>query len=312
MVTRRSGAADGCQTPFAGSSCAALAAFEEFGRQTDRSGGEGVEVRGALCAPEGATTEAEPARCCRVRQRSLCRVPRSSFYDRPMALDPAVATELRASIDAALSGGESSGRRPSSTATTRRSGRASAPRRCARSTVPTLLETLHNTSNVSSLVYWLEFKNDDEMPAIFGSIAGGSALKFGLYRRRETGAWMTGHPSAQREALDRRSRDDGAPKHRDQLVAGAQFSMRSRPTPTASPTAPCRRAMEQRRAQRRGARCGGTSTSACSRRRCSTTTTRRSTSGSTSSRCSWRPRRARVGTWPPRASWRRRASSASR
>jgi len=85
---------------------------------------------------------------------------------------------------------------------------------------PTLLETLHNTSNLASLVYWLEFKNDAEMPAIFGSIAGGSALKFGLYRRRETGAWMTGHPTAQREL----SIDEAvtmARKHRDQLVAGA-------------------------------------------------------------------------------------------
>ena len=57
-----------------------------------------------------------------------------------------------------------------------------------------LLEKMHDHSSVNrdSLVYWLEFKDDDEMPAIFGSIAGGSALKFGIYKRKENGIWMTG------------------------------------------------------------------------------------------------------------------------
>jgi 5-methylcytosine-specific restriction enzyme B len=39
----------------------------------------------------------------------------------------------------------------------------------------TLLDTMHGRGNKESLLYWLEFKNDDEFPAIFGSIAGGSA-----------------------------------------------------------------------------------------------------------------------------------------
>jgi 5-methylcytosine-specific restriction enzyme B len=52
---------------------------------------------------------------------------------------------------------------------------------------------MHAHGNRDSLVIWLEFKNDEEFPAIFGSIAGGSALKFGIYRSKETGAWMTGH-----------------------------------------------------------------------------------------------------------------------
>jgi 5-methylcytosine-specific restriction protein B len=50
-----------------------------------------------------------------------------------------------------------------------------------------LLETMHGLGHKNSLIYWLEFKNDDEFPARFGSIAGGSALKFGIYRRKETG-----------------------------------------------------------------------------------------------------------------------------
>jgi 5-methylcytosine-specific restriction protein B len=84
----------------------------------------------------------------------------------------------------------------------------------------TLLETLHDQGNRDSLVYWLEFKNDDEFPAIFGSIAGGSALKFGIYRRRETGAWMTGSPRNQRE-LSTGEAIQIARQHRDQLVSGA-------------------------------------------------------------------------------------------
>jgi hypothetical protein len=52
---------------------------------------------------------------------------------------------------------------------------------------PALLQVMHAHGNRESLVYWLEFKNDDEFPGqMFGSIAGGSAHKFGLFRRRET------------------------------------------------------------------------------------------------------------------------------
>src|SRR5436853_6841399 len=59
-----------------------------------------------------------------------------------------------------------------------------------------LLETMHSHGNKDSLVYWLEFKDDEEFPSPkFGSIAGGSAFKFGLFRRRETGIWTTGTPS---------------------------------------------------------------------------------------------------------------------
>jgi len=84
-----------------------------------------------------------------------------------------------------------------------------------------LLEGLHLTSNKDSLVYWLEYKNDDEMRASFGSIAGGSALKFGLYRRKETGKWMTGTATEQMEL----SLEDAiamARRNRDQLIAAAE------------------------------------------------------------------------------------------
>ncbi len=86
-----------------------------------------------------------------------------------------------------------------------------------------LLTTMHEHGNRDSLVYWLEFKNDDEFPTLdFGSIAGGSALKFGIYRRAETGAWMTGHPSGQQElSLDKAV--EVARRHREQLLAGVEL-----------------------------------------------------------------------------------------
>ncbi|MFB3909354.1 MAG: hypothetical protein ACE15D_13225 [Candidatus Eisenbacteria bacterium] len=63
-----------------------------------------------------------------------------------------------------------------------------------------LLETMHDNLNRDSLVYWLEFKNGDEFPArSFRGIAGGSALEFGIYGRRKSGAWMTGSPQKQEE-----------------------------------------------------------------------------------------------------------------
>ncbi len=85
-----------------------------------------------------------------------------------------------------------------------------------------LLMTIHGRPGNDSLVYWLEFKNDEEFPAIFGSIAGGSALKFGIYRRKETGAWMTGSPQRQRE-LSLAEATQYARNHLDQLLKGAEL-----------------------------------------------------------------------------------------
>jgi 5-methylcytosine-specific restriction protein B len=59
-----------------------------------------------------------------------------------------------------------------------------------------LLNAMHAHGNKESLVYWLEFKNDDEFSGpSFGSIAGGSAHKFGLFRRKETNQWVVGSPT---------------------------------------------------------------------------------------------------------------------
>jgi 5-methylcytosine-specific restriction enzyme B len=84
-----------------------------------------------------------------------------------------------------------------------------------------LLERMHGNGR-DGLIYWLEFKNDDEFPANFGSIAGGSALKYGLYRRAETGAWTTGTPLDQRE-IPVQEAVGIANNHRAQLLAASEL-----------------------------------------------------------------------------------------
>jgi len=88
-----------------------------------------------------------------------------------------------------------------------------------------LLETMHSHGNKDSLVYWLEFKDDEEFPAIFGSIAGGSAYKFGLFRKKETGTWTAGSPRNPQE-LTVEQAIERARHHRDQLIAGADLLAR--------------------------------------------------------------------------------------
>lgn len=85
-----------------------------------------------------------------------------------------------------------------------------------------LLEVMHAHGNQDSLVYWLEFKDDEELPAHFGSIAGGSALKFGLYRSAETGEWVTGHPRS-KEILSIEQAIQRARRHRDELIQGCKI-----------------------------------------------------------------------------------------
>jgi 5-methylcytosine-specific restriction enzyme B len=86
-----------------------------------------------------------------------------------------------------------------------------------------LLETMHSHGNRDSLVYWLEFKDDVEFPSPhFGSIAGGSAFKFGLFRKRETGTWTTGAPTNPVE-LSVEQAVEVARRHRDQLIKGVEL-----------------------------------------------------------------------------------------
>ncbi|MDI6893791.1 MAG: AAA family ATPase [Bacillota bacterium] len=85
-----------------------------------------------------------------------------------------------------------------------------------------LLDTMHNHSTRDSLVYWLEFKNDDEFRTdCFGGIGGGSALNYKIYRRKETGEWITGSPQHQKPITV----DEAiliARRHRDQLIQASR------------------------------------------------------------------------------------------
>ena len=85
-----------------------------------------------------------------------------------------------------------------------------------------LLSLMHDSTR-DSMVYWLEYKNDDEFPSLlFGSIAGGSALKFGLYRSQDTGQWMTGSPRTQRQITTREAVNI-ARRNRDQFAAASDL-----------------------------------------------------------------------------------------
>lgn len=85
-----------------------------------------------------------------------------------------------------------------------------------------LLATMHAHGNKDSLVYWLEFKNDEEFPARFGSISGGSAFKFGIFRRKETNTWVTADEGNDAKDLTVDEAVVIARKHRDQLLKGVE------------------------------------------------------------------------------------------
>lgn len=88
-----------------------------------------------------------------------------------------------------------------------------------------LLTLMHDQGNRDSLVYWLEFKNDEEFETkSFGSIAGGSALKFRIFRRKETGNWQAGGAKLNRpEDISLNEAIGYAKSHRDQLLAGCEL-----------------------------------------------------------------------------------------
>lgn len=88
-----------------------------------------------------------------------------------------------------------------------------------------LLTLMHDHGNKDSLVYWLEFKNDDEFDSrSFGSIAGGSALKFRVFRRKETDNWQAGGEKGnQPKDITKEDAIEFARSHRDQLLKGVEL-----------------------------------------------------------------------------------------
>lgn len=87
-----------------------------------------------------------------------------------------------------------------------------------------LLNVMHE-ANKDSLVYWLEFKNDEEFDTKrFGSIAGGSALKFRIFRRKETGNWQAGgEKKNEPKDISVEEAVEIARTHRDQLLNGVEL-----------------------------------------------------------------------------------------
>ena len=103
-----------------------------------------------------------------------------------------------------------------------------APERLLKIPPEKLLETLFYTSgdNRTSLCHWLERNADGKR--LFGSIAGGSAYKFGLFQKQSSGEWVTGSPQKPR-ILDEEEALLIGKKIRDALVIGAQLIGASKP-----------------------------------------------------------------------------------
>ena len=88
---------------------------------------------------------------------------------------------------------------------------------------PALLQAMHAHGNKESLVYWLEFKNDEEFPGTkLGSISGGSAFKFRIFRRQGTEQWVKGSPQSEQPITEPEA-VAVAREHRDQLLAGVDL-----------------------------------------------------------------------------------------
>ena len=86
-----------------------------------------------------------------------------------------------------------------------------------------LLLAMHSRGENNSLVYWLEFKHDEEFPTRrFGSIAGGSAHKFGVYYSQEKSAWMSGSPQNTHEVTLHQAIAISR-KQRDEFLAGSEL-----------------------------------------------------------------------------------------
>lgn len=82
-----------------------------------------------------------------------------------------------------------------------------------------VLRTIFYTSgdNADAMCYWLESKK--EYRNYFGSIAGGSAFKFGLFQKKENGVWYTGSPQKPQELTEAEAIELGT-RIRDALIAG--------------------------------------------------------------------------------------------
>ncbi len=85
-----------------------------------------------------------------------------------------------------------------------------------------LLKLMHGRDDPEHrcLMYWLEFKNDEEFAGhSFGGIGGGHAMKYGIYQRQSDQEWMGGSAMAPR-VLPLDEAVAIARRQRDELLAG--------------------------------------------------------------------------------------------
>ena len=138
------------------------------------------------------------------------------------SLDPRIEKELREAHDKLASQGELlSAERGKASLETFQS--RFGPDRLRSLDGPELLQLMHTHGNRDSLVYWLEYKNDDEFAGRnFGLISGGGAHMYGIFRRKGTEQWVKGSPRSE-ENITEAEAIVIARKHRDQLIAGAEL-----------------------------------------------------------------------------------------
>lgn len=87
-----------------------------------------------------------------------------------------------------------------------------------------LLNLLQDPGNRDGLIYWLEFKNDEEFETRrYGGIAGGSALKYRVFKRKETGNWQAADKSNYPHDISVDEAIEIARSHRDQLLRGVEI-----------------------------------------------------------------------------------------
>lgn len=88
-----------------------------------------------------------------------------------------------------------------------------------------LIDLIFNIGNRDGLTYWLEFKNDEEFKTSnfsYGSISGGSAFKYVMFKRNSDGKWVTGNPQNPTILSIEEAIGLGR-KLRDSLVAGSEL-----------------------------------------------------------------------------------------
>lgn len=78
----------------------------------------------------------------------------------------------------------------------------------------------NDTDNKDNLCYTLEF--NPEIRELFGSIAGGSSYKYGLFFHKKSNCWMSGSPNKP-NILSENEAIHTAERIRDMLVAGAEI-----------------------------------------------------------------------------------------